>query len=75
MYADFLKTLCCDRSNSCCYAGLLVLKELGIEVEKYIASEIDPDAIKVKCAMDVASYLAACLWYMTKLRETSRGVF
>ena len=27
--------------------GLLVLKELGINVEVYIASEIDPDAIKV----------------------------
>ena len=27
--------------------GLLVLKELGIEVETYVASEVDPDAIKV----------------------------
>ena len=27
--------------------GLLVLKELGFEVETYIASEIDPDAVKV----------------------------
>ena len=27
--------------------GLLVLKELGLELETYIASEIDPDAVKV----------------------------
>lgn len=27
--------------------GLLVLKELGFVVEKYVASEIDRDAIKV----------------------------
>ena len=27
--------------------GLLVLKELGIDVDTYIASEIDQDAIKV----------------------------
>lgn len=31
--------------------GLLVLKELGINVEVYIASEIDPDAIKVSHMM------------------------
>lgn len=29
--------------------GLLVLKELGLEVEKYIASEISPEAIIVSC--------------------------
>lgn len=27
--------------------GLLVLKELGIEIERYVASEIDPDSVKV----------------------------
>jgi hypothetical protein len=27
--------------------GLLVLKELGFEIEKYVASEVDPDAVKV----------------------------
>lgn len=27
--------------------GLLVLKELGIEIDNYVASEIDQDAIKV----------------------------
>ena len=27
--------------------GLLVLKELGIELDKYVASEVDQDAIKV----------------------------
>ena len=27
--------------------GLLVLKELGIDVDTYVASEIDQDAIKV----------------------------
>ena len=27
--------------------GLLVLKELGIEIQKYVASEIDPDSVKV----------------------------
>ena len=27
--------------------GLLVLKKLGIKIGKYVASEIDPDAIKV----------------------------
>ena len=27
--------------------GLLVLKELGFEIEKYIASEIDYEAVKV----------------------------
>ena len=32
--------------------GLLVLKELGIEVETYVASEIDPDAIKVSRGPD-----------------------
>ena len=29
------------------HAGLLVLKELGINVDVYVASEIDPDAVKV----------------------------
>lgn len=28
-------------------SGLLVLKELGIEIERYVASEIDPDSVKV----------------------------
>ena len=28
--------------------GLLVLKELGIDVEAYVASEVDLDAIKVR---------------------------
>ena len=38
--------------------GLLVLKELGIEIDKYVASEIDPDAIKVcLCVMDMYQYL------------------
>ncbi len=27
--------------------GLLVLKELGIEIDLYVASEIDLDAVKV----------------------------
>ena len=27
--------------------GLLVLKELGVEVERYVASEVDQDAIYV----------------------------
>ena len=27
--------------------GMLVMKDLGIEVELYISSEVDPDAIKV----------------------------
>ena len=31
--------------------GLLVLKELGIEVELYVASEIDPDSVKVNVAI------------------------
>ena len=31
-----------------CQTGLLGLKDLGIEVDLYIASEIDPDAIKVR---------------------------
>ena len=31
--------------------GLLVLKELGIDVELYVASEIDLDAIKVSYEM------------------------
>lgn len=26
--------------------GLLVLKELGIEIERYVALEIDPDSVK-----------------------------
>ena len=30
-----------------CHVGLLVLKELGIKVDVYVASEIDPDAVKV----------------------------
>ena len=34
--------------------GLLVLKELGIEIDKYVASEIDPDAIKAcLCVMNM----------------------
>ena len=32
-------------------AGLLVLKELGIEVDIYVASEIDGDALKVSIYM------------------------
>ena len=28
-------------------SGLLVLKELGFEVDRYVGSEIDPDAVKV----------------------------
>ena len=35
--------------------GLLVLKELGFEVETYIASEIDPDAVKVTRSLPSAS--------------------
>ena len=27
--------------------GMLVMKDLGIDVELYISSEVDPDAIKV----------------------------
>ena len=34
--------------------GFLVLKELGVEVENYVASEIDPDAIKV------SHYIMSC---------------
>ena len=32
-------------------AGLFVMKELGFEVELYIASEIDNDAVKVPCPL------------------------
>ena len=35
--------------------GLLVLKELGFEVETYIACEIDPDAVKVTRSLPSAS--------------------
>ena len=39
--------------------GLLVLKELGFEVETYIASEIDPDAVKVN--LFLPDHMYSCL--------------
>ena len=35
------------RNNTFIYAGMQVLKELGIEVDVYVSSEIDQDAVKV----------------------------
>ena len=34
-------------NNTFIYAGMQVLKELGIEVDVYVSSEIDQDAVKV----------------------------
>ena len=44
--------MCIGKSSLYCTVlslppGLLVLKELGIEIQKYVASEIDPDSVKV----------------------------
>ena len=41
--------------------GLLVLKELGIEVDTYVASEIDPDAIKVSVCVRVYVRMHVCV--------------
>ena len=35
------------------FSGLLVLKDLGIEIEKYVASEIDPDSVKVVVGREI----------------------
>ena len=39
--------------------GLLVLKDLGIQLETYVASEIDEDAIKVRPCY---CCIALCVW-------------
>ena len=45
-------------------AGLLVLKELGIEVDIYVASEIDGDALRVSiCILHSISRLNMLIYW------------
>ena len=47
--------------------GLLVLKDLGIELDKYVASEIDQDAIKVSCRQGECQSSVECTCTYTRV--------
>ena len=64
------------RSNhfTSCYCpipGMLVMKDLGIDVELYVSSEVDPDAIKVSMhkRFSQKSELCHCLIRETAVRR------